>query len=88
MKKKAACCGDEAARGSYRVESIVGVDQRGQMVLPKEVRERLGIVPGDKLAVVIMEMEGRPCCISLIKADELAGMVQSILGPALPTAGR
>ena len=89
MKKKAAgCCGDEAAQSSYRVESIVGVDERGQMVLPKEVREKLGIVPGDKLAVVIMEREGRPCCITLIKADELAGMVQSILGPAMPVTAR
>jgi AbrB family looped-hinge helix DNA binding protein len=86
MKKKAACCGDEAVQSSYRVESIVGVDERGQMVLPKEVREKLGIAPGEKLAVVIMEREGRPCCISLIKADELAGMVQNILGPALPAA--
>lgn len=86
MKKKAACCGDEAAQSSYTVESIVGVDERGQMVLPKEVREKLGIVPGDKLAVVIMEREGRPCCISLIRAGEFAGMVQTILGPALPAA--
>jgi AbrB family looped-hinge helix DNA binding protein len=37
------------------VESIVSVDERGQMVLPKDIREKAKIRPGDKLAVVSME---------------------------------
>ena len=32
-----------------KVESIVGVDERGQMVLPKEIREKAKIGAGDKL---------------------------------------
>ena len=47
--------------GCCRVEALVTVDDRGQMVLPKELRERAGIKAGDKLAVVGMESEGRVC---------------------------
>jgi AbrB family looped-hinge helix DNA binding protein len=65
------------------VESVVSVDERGQMVLPKEVREKAKIKPGDKLAVVLMESGEDVCCISLIKADELSDMVKGILGPVM-----
>ena len=65
------------------MESVVSVDDRGQMVLPKEIRERANIKAGDKLAVVGWEKEGQICCISLIKADQLGGMVRGLLGPML-----
>ncbi len=66
-----------------RVESIVSVDERGQMVLPKEIREKAKIRAGDKLAVVSMEKDGKICCLSLIKVEELEGMVKSMLGPVM-----
>jgi len=65
------------------VESLVAVDDRGQMVLPKEIRERSGIMPGDKLAVVCWEKDGRVCCITLLKADLLATGVMDIIAPAM-----
>ncbi|NLJ22654.1 MAG: AbrB/MazE/SpoVT family DNA-binding domain-containing protein [Methanothrix soehngenii] len=68
---------------SCRVESIVSVDERGQMVLPKDIRERAKIRPGDKLAVVSMEKDGKICCLSLIRVKELEGMVKSVLGPVI-----
>jgi antitoxin PrlF len=69
--------------GCCKVESIVSVDERGQMVLPKDLREKAEIKPGDKLAIVSMEKNGKVCCLSLIKADELEGMVKSMLGPVM-----
>ena len=66
-----------------RVESIVSVDERGQMVLPKEIRERADIKPGEKLAVIGWESKGQLCCISLIKTNQLGDMVKSLLGPML-----
>ncbi len=66
-----------------RVESIISVDERGQMVLPKELRAKAKIGPGDKLAVVSMEKNGKVCCLSLIKVEELEGMVKSMLGPVM-----
>jgi AbrB family looped-hinge helix DNA binding protein len=72
-----------AEDGCCRVESIVSVDERGQMVLPKEIREAAGIRPGDKLAVVLWRKENRVCCLTLIRAEELVGMVKDRLGPVL-----
>lgn len=64
-----------------QVEAIVAVDDRGQMVLPKEVREKAGIKSGDKLAVVSCNMGGKTCCLMMMKTDELAGMVKTMMGP-------
>ncbi len=69
--------------GCCRVESVVSVDERGQMVLPKDIREKANIRAGDKLAVIGWESEGKLCCISLIKADQLGEMVKSLLGPMM-----
>ena len=83
-KEETACCD---IPGGCRVEAVVGVDERGQMVLPKELRERSGIKPGDKLAVVTWAQGGGCPCILLIKADEMAGMVKNMLGPMLGELG-
>ena len=49
-----SCC-QPSEISSCTVESIVTIDERGQMVLPKEIRERAKIKPGDKLAVLSLE---------------------------------
>jgi len=66
-----------------KVESLVSVDERGQMVLPKEIREKAGIRAGDKLAVITWEKEGQVCCLSLVKSEEFGSMVRDILGPMM-----
>ena len=66
-----------------RLESVVGVDERGQMVLPKELRRRAGIRAGDKMAVIAWEQDGEVCCLSLVRAERLTGMVQTLLGPMM-----
>ena len=77
-----ACCGPmKKGLGCCKVESVISVDDRGQMVLPKELRERAAIHGGDKLAVVTWEKNGEVCCISLIKVDDFTGMVKELLGP-------
>ena len=69
------------------VESVISVDERGQMVLPKELREKANIRPGDKLALIGWEKNGEICCITLIKAEQLGGMVRGFLGPMLHDIG-
>jgi antitoxin PrlF len=76
-------CVAPGACGCCSVEAVVNVDDRGQMVLPKELRERAGIKAGDKLAVVGMERGGKLNCISLIKVDDLSEMVKTMLGPVM-----
>jgi antitoxin PrlF len=72
--KMGSCC---------QVESVLSVDERGQMVLPKEIRDKAGIRAGDKLALISWESDGKICCLSLIKAEELTGMVKNMLGPLM-----
>lgn len=69
--------------GCCKVESVVSVDERGQMVLPKELREKAGIKAGDKLAVVAMQKDGKICCLSLIKVGDMEPMVKGLLGPIM-----
>jgi AbrB family looped-hinge helix DNA binding protein len=83
-KKDESCCGPEGRDMSCcKMESVVSVDDRGQMVLPKELRQRANIEAGDKLAVISMERGGQVCCITLIKAGEFEGMVKNFLGPMM-----
>jgi len=69
--------------GCCKIESVVSVDERGQLVLPKDVREKAGIKAGDKLAVIMHGPQGGVCCISLIKAEGLAESVRDMLGPMM-----
>lgn len=82
-KKKSGCCDATDTQAGCRVESIVTVDERGQMVLPKELREKAGIKPGDKLALTSWEKDGEVCCLTLMKVDDLVSMVKDRLGPIM-----
>ncbi len=64
-----------------RVEALVSIDARGQMILPKDLREKAGIQNKDKLAV--LRWEGDCACggLLLIRADRLAAMATDMLGP-------
>ena len=82
--EKGACSGPTCGKMSCcKVEALVSVDERGQMVLPKELRERAEIHTGDKLALVSWEKDGKVCCFTLIKADEFGEMVKGLLGPMM-----
>ena len=78
-EKLSSCAGVGGA--CCKVESLVSIDDRGQMVLPKDIREKAGIAPGDKMAVVSWEKSGKICCLFLVKAEDIAGYVKDFLGP-------
>ncbi len=82
MKQDDQGCGGSGG-SCCRIEAILSVDERGQMVLPKDIRERAGLKPGDKLALVSFEKDGQVCCFSLIKADRFGDVVKNLLGPML-----
>ncbi len=83
-KEKSGCImPGSASSNCCRVESLISVDERGQMVLPKDLREKANIKPGDKLAVISWEKEGAFCCFTLIKADSLAGGIRDFLSPMM-----
>jgi len=77
-----ACCpANETTAACCRVESLISVDERGQMVLPKDLRDKARIKAGDKLAVISWEKNGEVCCLTLMKADYLADGIKEFLGP-------
>jgi antitoxin PrlF len=81
--QKVSYCSPAKGMSNCKVESIISIDERGQMVLPKELRDKANIRPGDKLALVSWEKEGEICCFYLIKTEHLAERVKDFLGPMM-----
>jgi AbrB family looped-hinge helix DNA binding protein len=74
MTSNAGCC---------KVDAVVSIDSKGQIVLPKDMREKAGLKPNDKLAVIGCEREGELCCIIMVKANMLGNSIKSVLGQML-----
>ena len=83
MKTESISASTNQSMSCCKVESVVSIDDRGQMVLPKDLRKRAQIHTGDKLAVVTMEKDGKICCLSLIKVNEMDQMVKDMLSPVM-----
>lgn len=67
-----------------QIEAIVSFDERGQLVIPKDVRKKYDLKAGEKFALVsCKDQKGNFCCFTLMKSTDLQGMVKSFLGPAL-----
>lgn len=64
-----------------KVNAIVTIDSKGQIVLPKDLREKAHLKPDDKLAVIGCEKDGETCCIMIIKAEHLGNSIKTMLGP-------
>ena len=80
-EKESSCASIVKDMGCCKIESMITVDERGQMILPKDIRQRAGIRSGDKLALITMEKDNKICCMSFIKADNFTEMLKGILGP-------
>lgn len=73
--KKDACCPSQD-KSCCTVTGVVTVDERGQIVLPKDLRDKAQLKAGDKLAVVAMGDPEESCCLMLMKVNELDNMVK------------
>jgi antitoxin PrlF len=80
-KAREECCPTAGPQGRYEVEAVATVDDRGQMVLPKAIREKAGIKAGDRLAIVTLVRDGKVCCLHLFRSEDLASGVREILEP-------
>jgi len=80
-KKRESSTSPQIVSSCCAIKAMVTIDERGQMVLPKELRDEVGLKAGDKLAVVAMAEKGKVCCLTLMKADELSNMVMIKLKP-------
>ena len=71
------CCGKDCCK----IDAVVTVDAKGQIVLPKDLREKAKIKPNDKLAVIAFQRDSEVCCIVMLKVDALQNTVKDLLGP-------
>jgi antitoxin PrlF len=77
-----SCCASSGSnQPCCKVESVVSVDERGQMVLPKDLRDKANIKAGDKLAIVSYGQIEGVTCLALVKVDDLSNLVKQMLGP-------
>jgi len=66
------------------LEALVSIDPRGQIVLPKELREKAELKAGDKLAILSACDENQKiCCFILIKAEVIEKIAVERLSPIL-----
>ena len=77
MEGKKECC---------KIDAVVTLDSKGQIVLPKELRERAHMKADDKLALIGVARDDVMCCIILIKVEFLDETVKCVLGPILKDA--
>ena len=69
-----------------KIDAVVSVDAKGQIVLPKNLREKAKIKPNDKLAVIGFERDNEVCCIIMVKVDALENSLKNMLGPVFKNA--
>jgi len=70
----------------WKINAVVSIDAKGQVVLPKDLRERAKLQPNDKLALIGFEREGDICCVVMVKAEALGSTVKKALGSILKGA--
>ena len=73
-------------RECCKIDAVVSIDSKGQIVLPKDLRERAKLKPNDKLALIGFERDGGLCCIMMVKAEALGSTIKKALGPILKGA--
>ncbi|HME56198.1 MAG TPA: HgcAB-associated protein [Candidatus Lokiarchaeia archaeon] len=73
-KTSGSCC---------KIDAVTTIDARGQIVLPKAIREKMGYNAGDKLAIITLERDGKPCCLYMIGADMLSDPIKGLLEPMM-----
>ncbi|MFX1299173.1 MAG: HgcAB-associated protein HgcC [Promethearchaeota archaeon] len=67
--------------GYCRVEAIVSIDSKGQLLLPKNLRNKLTINASDKLVAVSLGDSENICGVFLLKADRFNALVKNFLRP-------
>ena len=83
-----------------QIEAIVSFDDRGQLVLPKDLRKKFNLKAGDKFALISCvtpesegdccgtDSQGGLCCFTLVHTSQLTGMVEQALEPMMSSIGQ
>ncbi len=66
-----------------KVESIVTVSSKGQIVLSPGIRDSMNLQEGDKLVSILMNANSESPLVVLMKADSFGDIVKNFLGPIM-----
>lgn len=79
-----------------QIEAIVSFDERGQLVIPKDLRKKFNLKAGDKFALISCMTGGNSsdasccgddptqlCCFTLVHTNQMKDMLQKSLNPML-----
>ncbi len=70
-------------KAKFSVEAIVSCDERGQLVLPKEVRKRLKISSGEKMALLNFTNKDDEFLLTLIRITSLEELIKNYMTPVV-----
>ena len=70
-------------KAKFPVEAIVSCDERGQLVLPKEVRKRLKISSGEKMALLNFTNKDDEFLLTLIRITSLEELIKNYMTPVV-----
>lgn len=70
-------------KAKFSVEAIVSCDDRGQLVLPKELRKKLKISSGEKLALLKFMNSEEEFFLTLIKTHALEDLIKNYMTPVM-----
>jgi AbrB family looped-hinge helix DNA binding protein len=77
----------ESCKNCCNVEAVVSFDDRGQLVIPKDVRKKFKLEPGEKFALISCTSGDELCCFTLVKTSSMQGIVQEVLSPVFKNMG-
>jgi AbrB family looped-hinge helix DNA binding protein len=60
------------------IEDVTKVSSKGQVVIPKEIREKLGILPGEKIIVMTRDEEIVLKKARRLSLEELSGKIADV----------
>jgi AbrB family looped-hinge helix DNA binding protein len=66
-----------------QLEAVVSFDDRGQLVLPKDIRKKFNLKSGEKFAIISCMNGDELCCLTLVKTQSLNDTMQNIIGPLM-----
>ncbi|HEX2947197.1 MAG TPA: AbrB/MazE/SpoVT family DNA-binding domain-containing protein [Clostridia bacterium] len=64
-------------RGSCCVEAIISMDDRGQIVIPKNIRDKLGLTSSEKLVLISWTKSNKVESVSIMRNDVFSEIINN-----------
>jgi bifunctional DNA-binding transcriptional regulator/antitoxin component of YhaV-PrlF toxin-antitoxin module len=67
----------------FSVEAILSCDDRGSLILPKDIRKKLKIGAGEKLALLNIVSDDDEFFLTLIRVNSLESLIKKFMTPVM-----